>query len=219
MKRRLSRKYKIVGIFATVAVLVGVGFGTFLLTKPQPQQYTEPPKLAKAEYTESKPTEPEKAQHTVAPGLPRTLSIDTIGINNANILSVGLEADGALAAPASIYDVGWYKDSAKPGSGTGALLLDGHVSGVNDPNAIFHRLKELKKGATMTIEKGDGSKINYVVRETETLPIEKVDMRKMMRSIDPKREGLNIITCGGAYDYSRQLYEDRVMVYAVRQDS
>lgn len=181
-------------------------------------QPAEPPKLAKADFKEEKPSGPEIAQHTVAPGLPRTLTINDISLSAARILPVGIDPDGALGAPDSIYDVGWYKDSAQPGSGSGAVLLDGHVSGVNDPNAVFSRLKELTPGARITVEKGDGNTVTYVVRETETLPIEKVDMAKMMRSIDSKREGLNIITCGGKYDYNRQLYEDRVMVYAVRQD-
>ncbi len=216
VKKRSNRKRWVAGVFAAAALCLGVGCGVFHALSSASKSI-DPPKLAKAQYSEQKPTEQEQTRYEVAPGLPRALYIGAIGISGAKIIPVGLESDGALAAPGSIYDVGWYQNSVKPGSGRGAVLLDGHVSGINDPNAVFHRLGELQPGDKITIEKGDKSQVVYTVREIETLPIEEVDMAKMMRSLDPALEGLNLITCGGSYNYDRQLYEDRVMVYAVRE--
>lgn len=204
------------GVFV-VSLCIGLGVGAFYIASSAPGTI-EPPKQAKAGISEQKLSKKEQAQYEVAPGLPRALYIDKIGIEGARILPVGLEEDGVLAAPDSIYDIGWYQNSMKPGSGRGAVLLDGHASGVHDRNGVFRRLNELTVGDKITIEKGDKSKVVYVVRETETQPIESVDMAKMMRSLDPEREGLNLITCGGLYDHERELYEDRVMVYAVREN-
>jgi LPXTG-site transpeptidase (sortase) family protein len=212
-KKRPSHKKWFVGVFVA---LLCVGAGVFHVLPPAPDAI-EPPKHTKAGINERMPSKEEQFQYEVAPGMPRALYIDKIGIDGAKILPVGLEADGVLAAPDSIYDVGWYQNSVKPGSGQGAALLDGHVSGMHDRNGVFRRLKELVAGDKIMIEKGDKSKVVYIVRKIETQPLEKVDMAKLMRSFDPEREGLNLITCGGPYDYERELYEDRVMVYAMRE--
>lgn len=212
-----SKKTKLLARLSLITVvLLAIIIGAFLYLKSQDNKTTEPPKLAKAEFSEVKPTEEEKQQYEVAPGLPRALYINNIEVMGAKILPLGLDNTGAIAAPDSIYDVGWYKNSAQPGSGKGAVVLDGHVRGVNDPKGVFYKLKDLKVGEKIVIEKGDGSRISYTVHETEILPVEKVDMHKVMRSQQADIEGLSIITCGGKYDYSRELFEDRVIVYALR---
>lgn len=214
MVKRQSRSKKIYTIILSIVALIVIAAGAMLyayMTQP-----AEEPQHAKAAYVEEKPSQEEKEQYAVAPGLPRTLSIPALGLQEARVLEVGLTNEGDMDAPDSIHDVGWYTGSKKPGTGEGAVLMDGHVSGVNDPEGVFYNLKDITVGTEIIVEKGDGSEVKYEVRESESLPIEQVDMAKMMRSIDPEHEGLNLITCGGEYDADRQLFVDRVLVYAVR---
>jgi hypothetical protein len=41
-------------------------------------------------------------------------------------------------------------------------------------------------------------------------------MAGMLKSTTKGKEGLNLITCGGVYDYKRQTYNDRILVYSER---
>lgn len=210
---KLSKKKKL-----WLAVIGLLAVGTLITATILRQAPAAEPQHAKAAYTEEKPTEEERSAYEVAPGLPRALSIPSLGLTDARVIEVGLTDEGDMDAPDSIHDVGWYTGSKKPGAGEGAVLMDGHVSGVNDPEGVFYNLKGITVGEEIIVEKGDGSKVKYAVRETETKAIEEVDMAKMMRSIDAEHEGLNLITCGGEYDTDRQLYVDRVLVYAVRTE-
>lgn len=211
-----KRKYQLLKFssIALVAILL-IGAGGFVWLK---NMEPDEPQHAKAVYTEERPSVEEKAAYEVAPGLPRALSIPFLGLEEARIIEVGLTDEGDMDAPGSIHDVGWYTGSKKPGAGEGAVLMDGHVSGVNDPEGVFYSLKDVAAGTEIVVEKGDGSTVTYEVRQVETKPIEEVDMARMMRSIDSEHEGLNLITCGGEYDTDRQLYVDRVLVYAVRTE-
>jgi sortase (surface protein transpeptidase) len=153
----------------------------------------------------------------VAPDLPRYLSIDKIGIKNARVLSMGTKpGSNQLDDPDNINDVGWYQKSAKPGAASAsqlAGLYDGHNTGINAPG-VFYNLYKLGYGDIITIERGDGRIFDYAVREVETTLLENVDMGKMQKSALSGFEGLNLITCGGSWDETRQTYTHRVTVRA-----
>ena len=156
----------------------------------------------------------------VAPEKPRYLSIPRLGIVSARVVELGtIGADNQLDDPINIHDAGWYRESALPGAPfdvSYAGLYDGHNTGINQPG-IFYNLAQLAEGDIITIERGDGALFNYTVREVETPPLEAVDMAKLQRSFDPAVEGLNIISCGGDWDATRQTYSHRVTVRATRQ--
>ena len=110
---------------------------------------------------ETEITEQQRAEHLVAPDEPRYLSIDKIGVHNARVLSMGLNGNGELDTPYSIFDVGWYNRSNKPGSG-GVLVIDGHNGGPN-VQGVFKNLNQLYAGDLIVIERGDGEKFTYRV--------------------------------------------------------
>lgn len=122
-----------------------------------------------------------------------------------------------MEAPKDFQHVGWYKHGAKPGDGRGAILLNGHYGAAREV-AIFQYLDKLSSGDTIELEDEAGQKASYKIYHVEQVPLEQLDMRKMMFSADPSREGLNIITCGGDFDRERDTYNDRVVVYAVRMN-
>lgn len=163
--------------------------------------------------TEDKTPE-QKQEHTVPATHPRHITIPSINVS-ANIISVGLTADGAMAAPETAWDVGWYNQSALPGTDKGALLLDGHVNNTLNTPGVFFKLAALKKGDAITLERGDGAEISYTIVGVEQTPTEKVDMARMMQSAEQGKQGLNIISCGGVYDHAKRTFVDRVLVFAV----
>jgi LPXTG-site transpeptidase (sortase) family protein len=212
-KRRFGIRALVITIVATVVLAAG-GYAFYVKYQAEHQPPAKPV-AAKASVDGTKKTPEQKLSYDVPGNHPKNLVIDSLGIG-ANVLPMGILADGALDAPKTAWDVGWYNQSALPGSGEGALLIDGHVNDALNTPGVFFDINSLKLGDSMKIERGDGTMYTYQVVQTDQKPIEQVDMAKMMRSITPGKEGLNLITCGGAYDSSRETYKDRILVYAVR---
>ncbi len=162
---------------------------------------------------ESEPDSNAFRNHKVAPDMPRYIRIAKAGVNN-RVVRVGVKSDNELRAPNNIHDVGWYENSSKPGQ-PGAALMDAHVHGPTKPGA-FYNLKILNVGDEIEVERGDGSKLKYKVVATESVPYQQVDMAKMMRPYTNSKQGLNLITCGGAYNKTTKTYEQRTLVYAIQ---
>jgi LPXTG-site transpeptidase (sortase) family protein len=159
------------------------------------------------------PNDNEVRSYTVPPTHPRRLIISSIGVN-ALIKPVGVVKDGALGAPNTAWDVGWYEDGGLPGQ-SGAMLVDGHVNDSYNTPGVFARLKNMENGDRLTVERGDGAMLSYQVVTVEQKPVGSVDMKRLLRPIEGS-EGLNLITCGGTYDKKSGTYNDRIIVFATR---
>jgi len=213
-----KRRFKVFPhLLVLIAIIVTLGAGGFIAfsNMQQADQPAAVPAPAKAHVDSTKKTPEQKLSYDVPGNRPKNLIIESLDIT-ANILPMGILADGALDAPKSAWDVGWYNQSALPGSGQDALLIDGHVNDALNTPGVFYNIHTLAPDDTMQIERGDGTIYTYKVTQVEQKPIEQVDMAKMLRSVNPEVEGLNLITCGGEYDHERQTYQDRILVYAVR---
>ena len=156
---------------------------------------------------------PDVRYYRTAASYPRVIRIAKTS-TEARVLPFSIMPTGALKAPGNIFDVGWYKDSAKPGE-AGALVLDGHVSGPTKPG-VFKNLGTLKTGDTIEIERGDGELFEYTVEEVKVFDADKLDMSSVMVPRTPGKQGLNIITCGGKFNKETNKYEQRTVVYATR---
>lgn len=155
---------------------------------------------------------PNVGAYQVAATLPRKISIPKLGAE-ARILKLGVTASGAMAAPANIFDTGWYDQSAKPGE-AGAMLIDGHVHGPSKPG-VFHQLKTLKSGDEITVERGDGQTFTYKVVKTKSYPADSIEMMgAALTPITAGKPGLNLITCTGELDKATNHYKDRLVVFA-----
>ena len=152
--------------------------------------------------------------YKVGLALPRVLTIKKLNVK-ARIMQVGVDNDGKMGVPKTAYDVAWYNGSSRPGE-AGAMVVDGHVQGVGGA-AIFADLKKLAVGDQITVERGDGKVFIYSVRKFETAPVDKVDMGRLLVSVDTNVPGLNLITCAGSYDESVDSFDSRTIVYAVQQ--
>ena len=65
----------------------------------------------------------------------------------------------------------------------------------------------------ITIEKGDGSKLEYRVIAREEVPLEQIDMKKVLLPHESTTHGLNLITCSGSYNKDAATYDHRTVVY------
>ena len=154
------------------------------------------------------------ANHKVSPFLPRVITISSIGVS-ARVTQVGIDKEGAMLAPTTAYDAGWYTGSSRPGE-NGAMVIDGHVRGVGGPG-VFSDLDSLKEGDEISIERGDGTKLEYGVVSTETVALSELDMGKLLVSANTALPGLNLITCAGTYDQKNDQFDKRTIVYAVQK--
>lgn len=156
-------------------------------------------------------------EHTVPATDPRYISIPSLGVANTRIFGVGVKDNKQLDAPKNISDAAWYTQSARPGNGYGAILINGHNGG-NTRNGVFAKLGTLAVGADIILERGDGKKFTYTVVENQSMTLEEANqtgMAMMMKSADDTKEGLNLITCDGKWVPRYQQFDRRIMLRAV----
>lgn len=169
---------------------------------------------AEEEVDETEITKEQIKEHIVPADHPRYLSIDSIGVKNARILSIGTKASGELSTPAGIFDAGWYNASAKPGTG-GTIVIDGHNGGPTKIG-IFKHLPNVKVGEKIKIERGDGTIFTYTVKENKTVLLSESNdyMKTAFKSPEPNKESLTIITCTGDWSSVQKTYLSRQFLRA-----
>lgn len=157
---------------------------------PQPQQ---------------KPASQPARAATPAPAYDK-VAIPSIGLSS-RFVTVGLTSANAIDVHASL--IGWWNGSSQPGT-AGAVFLDGHNPGV------FSNLPSIQTGAQVTVAKASGETLNYTVVHKETVQLAGIDMRKALSTYNGAAEGLNMMTCVGAYNARTGTTDQRLVVYAVR---
>ncbi|PPK97191.1 sortase family protein [Kineococcus xinjiangensis] len=143
---------------------------------------------------------------------PRHLRIPAIGVS-ADLITVGLTADGALEVPSGPdYDSpAWYRDSATPGS-IGAALIEGHVDSHDDGPSVFYHLGRLVPGDLIEVTGEDGVVRAFSVEGVRTYP--KADFPALDVYGITDHPALRLITCGGEFDRDSGHYRDNVVVFA-----
>lgn len=191
--------------------------------------------------TDKPVTESDKANHHAEDNKPRFITIDNAGVNRARVQEIGLldpSSDGSqqMDVPKNINDVGWYNCQINPVeslkceryvapstvadsiNSSDAVVLDGHSCGRG--KCVFDNIYKLNSGDVIKVEMGNGSIIEYSVSHVETVGVNSVDMNKVVKSIDPNKPGLNLITCSGSWtsvDSRGAISMDkRTIVYAVQ---
>lgn len=162
--------------------------------------------------TPDAPSDQPPSLAAIDPQIPVSIQINSIDVD-APIIPVGQEPDGAMAAPSTATDIGWYEDSALVGTSSRSMLLSGHY-GLDAPE-VLRRLNELQNGSKITVAGASGDTATYEVVETERQHRHDVDMNKAFYYREGE-ESLSIITCIGEYDHSIGTYNDRFIAYAVR---
>lgn len=159
--------------------------------------------------------------YTVPPTHPRYISIPALNVDKARVKVVGLTKNNILEMPQNIHDTAWYDKSAFPGQGYGAVLIDGHGSGVGN-HGVFINLDKLKNGDEIVIERGDGIKITYIVVENRTESLKDANttgMKRLLTPFDTAKEGLGLITNAGNWVPRDKVFDKRILVRAVAKAS
>ncbi|MFI7616017.1 class F sortase [Nonomuraea terrae] len=140
---------------------------------------------------------------------PVRLRIPAIGVSTG-VSALRLDAKGQLVAPTSFTRVGWNKSGPEPGE-KGVAVIAGHVDSKTGP-AVFYRLRELRKGAKIHVDRADGSTVTFVVGRLARYPKSRIPDKQVYGTA--KGAELRLITCGGTFDRSRNSYRDNVIVFA-----
>jgi LPXTG-site transpeptidase (sortase) family protein len=202
------RYKKIVAISLLVIILVGGGVFWFW------HEHTEETKKKThvITYSPDKPdeTKPNRATYKWygQPDDPKYISLPTIKAEGF-LLKVGVDQHNQVATPDNINMAGWFVKTVRPGQ-KGLSIIDGHVTGwVN--NGIFKDLVKLKSGDTYSVEFGNGTHQEFKVKAVKNIPV--TQAASVLFSQDPKvTNQLNLITCGGAFNYKTSQYENRIIV-------
>ena len=164
---------------------------------------------------ETEPTEAQVAEYVVAPDRPRYLTVEKLGVAKSRILPMGVNTEGELDTPNNIFDVGWYEGSGKPGGG-GTMVIDGHNGGPH-VHGVFKNLPNLASGDIIQVERGDGEIFRYEVVENTSVALGDSNgyMATAMKSPEPGRESVTLISCTGEWSQAQGTYLSRQFTRAV----
>ena len=143
---------------------------------------------------------------------PVRLHIPQLGVDSP-LDELGRAADRTVQVPSDPLRAGWYAPGPRPGQ-TGPAVLLGHVDGRRAPG-VFSRLRELRPGARVTVERADGSAVRFRVTRLERTSKAAVPTAEVY--LPTARAELRLITCGGAFDETSGHYLDNVIAYAQLQ--
>ena len=168
--RRLSTLLGLAALIAGVALLAGV-VGAFAVSRcgdgggeaqsgrlalqldaVTNHPYVSPPKRARRE------------QRVAAPV---RLEIPAIGVR-APIIRLGLNPDRSLEVPENFGDTGWWTGGPRPGE-PGPAVIAGHVDSHTGP-AVFYRIRDLRPGDAIVVERRDGSRARFTIQGSEEYP-------------------------------------------------
>jgi len=146
---------------------------------------------------------------TVAP--PTRVRIPAIDMVTPPLERLGrVPVDKSIALPTRPERAGWFKDGPRPGQ-PGPAVIIGHVDWNHGP-AVFFRLREMKPGEAVYVDRADGSTQEF--RVTTVRQVAKTDFPTADVYAPDLQSSLRLITCGGQFDYQARNYLDNVIVFA-----
>lgn len=185
---------------AAVALAVALVSGCGTNPPPPPSQTL---RLADPPATSATPS---ALARTVAE--PSRIRIPSIGVD-ARIVRVGLKANGDMETP-DFGRAGWYTEGPRPGQ-DGPAVVVAHVDSKSGPD-VFARLKELKRGAKISVTDKQGKTHTFVARRQQQTSKTALPVNAIWGTTDGP--ALRLITCGGAFDKRTNHYTSNVIVWA-----
>jgi Sortase domain len=90
-------------------------------------------------------------------------------------------------------------------------VIAGHVDSRTGP-AVFYRLRELRPGQAVLVERADGTRLRFVVEQARSYPKASFPTGDVFGPVPSA--ALRLITCGGDFDRARGSYRDNLVVFA-----
>jgi hypothetical protein len=144
--------------------------------------------------------------------VPVRLAIPAIGVDTS-LLQLGLHSDGTIQVPPVAGDApaGWYRNLASPGE-VGPAVVVGHVDSARDGPAVFFRLRELRAGDQITVQREDGRTAVFTVDRVAEYTKANFPTAEVYGGLD--HAVLRLVTCGGQFDRYRREYQGNVIAFA-----
>ncbi|MGY0486683.1 class F sortase [Streptomyces sp. WG-D5] len=189
------------------ATALALGCGAWLLAGGI--EGSPPPQPSAAQAHVDRARQPPAAA-PLAPSPPDRIRIPSIAVD-APLTGLALTRAGSLDVPPPEKKnlAGWYEAGTKPGE-TGTAVVAGHVDNARGPS-VFYALGSLKRGATIEVERRDGSVAVFTVDAVEVYDTKHFPDAKVYGAAD--RPELRVITCGGPYSRATG-YQGNVVVFA-----
>lgn len=153
--------------------------------------------------------EQQQTNGAVIPGY--TLTVPELGISNASMVALGLNADHTLQVPslADPKQIGVYGKGPMPGANGPAIILS-HIN-AHGVDGSFAHLADMKVGDQVTTTAPDGALTTFAVYKNETMPKSGYKTREVYS--DTKGPELRLISCGGPLDATQHEYLDNIVVF------
>ncbi|WP_432148763.1 sortase domain-containing protein [Streptomyces sp. bgisy029] len=160
--------------------------------------------------THGQPSARDAADATDATDAPTQVTVPSLKISSP-LMRLGLNADGTVEVPPAEKGMtaGWSTGGAVPGR-PGPAVLIGH----NDTRfgrAVFHDLKDIRKGAEVVVRDGAGTPLRFTVTSKETVSKKAFPTERVYGAT--KDSTLRLVTCDGAFDAEGHPV-DNLIVYA-----
>jgi hypothetical protein len=139
----------------------------------------------------------------------RRLSLPALDAE-AEVVEVGVSEDRVLEVPPDARLVGRWSDGARPGDGTGSIVLVSHVDYRGVPG-VLKRLGESRPGSEAVLIGPDGRERRYALERVDTYRKATLPYQDIFRFDVPER--LVLITCGGEIDAATGRYDSNVVAY------
>ncbi|RJR28404.1 class F sortase [Candidatus Microgenomates bacterium] len=140
---------------------------------------------------------------------PYRLKIAKLGIDT-EIEYVGLDEKQNMDVPKDDMNVGWYELGAKPGS-LGKAVIAGHFDTRSGTPAVFYELDDLEAGDEVIVESEQGEQLTFAVMSKSSYPTNEFPIDIVFGPAEESQ--LNLITCAGVFDTSKQSYSNRTVVF------
>lgn len=206
------RRARWAAVAVALAIVAAVLLGAVLLrpSGPAPGPNAGPVPPRSTAVLAGSATTPARSPTPARPSPPVHLSIPAIGVSQ-RLLRLGLHKDRTVEvpSPADAEYPGWYELGTAPGQLGSAVIL-GHVDSLSGP-AVFYELRSLVPGDRVDVRLRDGSVAHFAVRDVATYANREFPSRRVYAARGFR--GLNLVTCGGAYDRARGGYQSNVVAY------
>ena len=197
-------------VFAAGLAVIAAGLAGLLLTRhPVPALRPAAAGVAALPAPTGPIAAPPQSAQPAPVASPVSLTIPLIGVQT-QLITLGLDAGGALQVPSSTSVAGWYTGSPRPGS-VGSAIIVGHIDSLTGPG-VFYRLPELRPGDDVYIKRADGTMAEFRVTSVQTYLKDQFPTGQVYGPT-PDAE-LRLITCGGAFDSATRHYLSNIVVYA-----
>jgi sortase (surface protein transpeptidase) len=120
-------------------------------------------------------------------------------------------ADGVLAVPDDVSQLGWWVGGAPMGATAGTTLIAGHVDSAEEGLGVFAQLRDLTPGHELTVLDGLGASHRF--RVSATVEVGKAELPAELFDSTGERR-LALVTCSGPFDAEARSYRNNLIVWA-----